>query len=113
MITESTHTAEFLLSEANGARSRETITVLSGEGELAAGTVLGIVTASGKYAAYDNAAIDGTEVAKAVLYAAVDATSADAAGVAIVRDAEVIESALTGIDANGTTDLAAVGIIVR
>ena len=36
---------------------------------LPAGQVLGIVTASGQYAPYDDAATDGTEVAVAILYA--------------------------------------------
>lgn len=41
--TEAMHAAEFLVSEASGNRSRETITVLSGQ-DLVAGQVLGKVT---------------------------------------------------------------------
>lgn len=112
-LTEATCAAgEFILSEANGDRSREEITVVSGQ-DLAAGTVVGIITASGKYSAYDNGNADGTETAAGVLYAAVDASAADTAGVVIVRDAEVDSSMLTGSDANGVTDLAALGVIVR
>lgn len=111
--TESRHVGDFLISEANGTRSREEVVVASGEGALVAGTVLGKITASGKYAAYDNAAADGTQAAAAVLYAGVDAAAADAAAVIIVRDAEVVEAYLTGIDAAGKADLAALGIIVR
>ena len=48
-----------------------------------------------------------------MLYDAVDASTADATGVAIVRDAEVKGALLTDNDADGTADLAAVGIIVR
>lgn len=112
-FTEALRTGEFIISEASGTRSREEVTVVSGEGALPAGQVLGVVTASGKYAAYDNAASDGTQTAAAVLYAAVDATDADVPAVVIARDAEVAEAHLTGIDANGITDLAAVGVIVR
>ena len=41
-LTEGQHTAEFLVSEANGCRSRESVTILSGQ-DLAAGTVCGKV----------------------------------------------------------------------
>jgi|SRR5690554_5402896 len=109
--TEATRAGEFLLSEANGTRSRASITVTGGA--YPAGQVLGIVTASGSYAAYDDTAEDGTEVAAGVLYDAVDASTADATGVAIVRDAEVKGALLTDNDAAGTADLAAAGIIVR
>jgi hypothetical protein len=40
-ITETRHAGEFIMSEANGHFSREAITILSGEGVLVAGTVLG------------------------------------------------------------------------
>jgi len=43
-LTEGQHAGEFLVSEANGRRSRETITVASGQ-DLSAGTVLGKITA--------------------------------------------------------------------
>jgi len=42
-VTETTHSAEFLLSEAPGQRSREAVTVLSGQ-TLEAGEVVGRVT---------------------------------------------------------------------
>ncbi len=79
----------FLKSEANGTLSREAIVLASGAGSLIAGTVLGKVTASGKYKAYDNDAADGTQTAAAILAYDVDATSADQAAVGIVRLAEV------------------------
>jgi len=41
VFTEGRHAGEFLLSEADGMRSRDNITVKSGAGILAAGTVLG------------------------------------------------------------------------
>jgi copper homeostasis protein CutC len=112
-FTEARRTGEHLISEANYTRSRENITIISGAGILAPGTVLGKITASGKYSAYNNANSDGTEVAAAVLYAAVDATSADVPAVAHVRDCEVAEILMTGLDADAIKDLAAIGVIVR
>lgn len=108
-LNEGVHAGEFLLSEGSGAISREAVTVASGEGVLAAGTVMGKVTASGKYVAHDPEAEDGSQTAAGVLYAPVDATAADAKGVVIARLAEVAASALTG----DTAGLAALNIIVR
>lgn len=53
------------------------ITVVSGEGVLVRGTVLGKVTASGKYRQSLAASNDGSETPKAILAVDVDATSAD------------------------------------
>lgn len=44
--TEGVHAGEFLLSEANGSRSRENIVIAGGAGRLAAGTVLAVITAA-------------------------------------------------------------------
>lgn len=112
-LTEPTRAGEFLVSEGNGRISRDVETVASGSGKLTAGTVLGRITASGKLAAYDDTATDGSETAVAVLFETVDATSADAKAVIVSRLAEVNGAELTGLDANGTADLAAVNIIVR
>lgn len=111
-LTEGRHAGEFIISEGNGWISREGVTIVTGQ-NLVAGTVLGKITASGKYAAYSNAAADGTEVAAGILFEAVDATAADKSGVMIARHAEVNGDELTGNDANGTADLKALAIIVR
>ncbi len=93
-LTETLHAGGFIVSEANGHLSREVVTVASGE-SLKAGAVLGKITASGKYSAYDNAdTTTGIGVAAAVLFDDVDATSADATGVAVVRIAEVATAGL-------------------
>ncbi len=117
--TEARRTGEFLLSEGNGTISREAVTVVSGQ-VLVAGQVVGKVTASGKYAAFDNDAADGTEVAAGVLYAGVADLAADQPGVIIARDAEVAGVHLTWDAANdaaaitaGKADLKAIGIHVR
>lgn len=112
-LTEGKYAAEFLLSEGNGSISREQIVLAAAATALVPGTVLGKITASGKYVAYSNVAVDGTEVARGILYAGRADSAADQGAVMIVRDAEVIQAELTGIDATGITDLAALGIICR
>lgn len=107
-LTEPIHAGEFLLSEGNGQISRENVTIAAGQ-NLAAGTVVGQITASGKYAAHDPEAEDGTENAAGVLYAAVNAADDDKKGVIIARLAEVAGTALTG----DTDGLGALNIIVR
>lgn len=70
--------------------SREEIVIASGAGVLAIGTVLGRITASGKYVLHDNALSNGAEAAAAVLGEAVDATSADVRTVGITWGAIVV-----------------------
>jgi len=112
MLTEGNYKAEFLLSEANGTQSRDQITVASGQ-NLTAGTVIGKITADGKYAAYADGASDGTETAAGIILADVDASAADAEGVIINGNAEVSGDLLVGNDANGTADLEALKIKIR
>lgn len=112
MLVQGKFTGEFLLSEGNGTQSREEVTFVSGAA-LPPGQVVGKVTASDKYAAYNNAASDGTEVAVGVLYAGLPTSEEDRKGVIIVRLSEVSEEMLTGLDANGKTDLTTRGVIFR
>jgi hypothetical protein len=75
---------------------------------------LAVKAGLGEYTAYDDDGTDdGRRAASAVLYAAVDATTEDVRAAAIVRDAEVTERLLSGLDANGKADLLDQGIIVR
>jgi hypothetical protein len=121
ILNEGRHPGEFLMTEANGQRSRGNITVASGAGIIAPGTVLGKITATGKFVASAVGADDGSETAVAVALYGCDATSADAAIAAIVRDAEVNGSVLTyhadrdqaAEKQSANSDLAAVGIIIR
>lgn len=62
-----------------------------------AGTVLGKVTASGKYAIHDPAAIDGTEFAAAVLYRFAGISTADQSVVVVRRHAIAVASELAWI----------------
>jgi hypothetical protein len=113
ILTSNPRLVEFVLSEASGNRSRENITVVQTGVEIKSGTVLGKITASGKYAPYNNGASDGTEVATGVLYNWLPAKTGDSDAVGFVRDCEVVRSRLTGLDANGEADLAAKDVIVR
>lgn len=115
ILTEGRHVGEFLVSEAEGTLSREEVTVTQAGAPIVSGTVLGKITASGKYVPYSNAASDGSEAAAAILYTDIPGTASGDKKkcVVIVRNAEVFGSALTGNDANGTADLKALNIIVR
>lgn len=114
IITSPTfRTAEFLLSEAAGQRSRENITVTQTGAAIKSGTVLGKVTASKKFIPYLNTATDGSEVAAGVLYNALPAATGDVNAVGMVRDCEVIRAALVGLDTTGEADLKLAGVIVR
>ena len=100
-----------------------TFTVTAGGTAHVAGDRFTITVAagSGKYVAYDNDADDGSNVAAGILYAAVDASSADAEGVAILRGPAVVNQAElvwdSGQDATaqtaGLADLKALNIIAR
>lgn len=206
--TEGIHPGEFLLSEANGSRSREVVVITAGSGLLQAGTLISQLTAAnaltptakagntgngaigsvvvtsaaasgthvltiveasanggvfevydpagqfvgegnvgqpfvgggltftlsdgstdfvvgdgftlavkaslGEWTAYDDDGTDdGRRTADGILYASVDASVVDVEATAVLRDAEVIERLLTGLDANGAADLAGLGIVIR
>lgn len=206
--TEGVYAGEFLLSEANGTRSREEVVIAAGSGILKAGTLIALITAAnaltptadggntgngtvgsvtvtsaaitgdyvltitetaanagtfevvdpmglslgegtvgqaftgggltftlsdgatdfavddaftlavlanlGEYTAYDDDGTDdGRRTASGILFASVDATVNDVRAVGVMRDAEVIERLLTGLDTNGRADLLAKGIIIR
>ncbi|MBB2841457.1 UNVERIFIED_ORG: hypothetical protein GGE64_005240 [Rhizobium etli] len=113
-------TGHYLVSEANGFRSREVGVIASGSGKLDAGAVLGQVTATKKYKPLAPAASDGTQNAAAILFEACDATSADVRRTLTARDSEVQAAVL--VWPAGTTDnqktaalaqLAALGIASR
>ena len=112
-LVEGKHTGEFLLSEGNGSISREQVVISSTAGAMVPGTVVGVITATGEYAAYSNAAVDGTQTAAGILYAAAPDLAVDLRAVVIVRDAEVVASELTGLDAPARVELRAIGIICR
>lgn len=93
-----------------------TFTLADGSTDFAVGDGfnLAVKAGLGEYTPYDDDGTDdGRRTASAILYGGVDATVDDVIAAAIVRDAEVIERLLTGLDAAGQADLAALGIVVR
>ncbi len=122
-LTEGTHAGGFLVWEAFRDYCRETVTITAGtpNPKLEPGTVLGKITASGKYAAHDPAATDGTETAVAVLWDKADASAGDAPAVALVRGPAIVnryDLVFAGTPSEAEVaaahaDLLGVGILVR
>lgn len=116
--SESKHAGCFVVSEANGHRSREAVVIAASQ-TLDVGEVLA-QAANGQYSQLDPGGSSPLNVAKAVLWDAVTTGTATGTGVAIVRDAEVRAADLTwisGISAGQVTtargELATLHIIVR
>ena len=120
-LTEGKHTGGFLIWETLRDYTRETITLASGAGKLAPGTVLGRITTGGKYTGLAPAATNGSQNAAGILWADVDATDADAPGVVILRGPAIAnrhelvwpDGATEAQITTATTTLAALGIILR
>jgi hypothetical protein len=125
IMSEKVHAEEVILSEADARRSRDVVTLKSGRA-YKVGDVLGKITTPGadwgKYALANNQtpATNGTQDAAGVLIADVDASEADAPGVALVRDCQVKGELLnyTASTSNANKaalhdDLQALGIVVR
>ena len=124
ILTKGKASAAFIVSESNGYRSRDDVTVtVPAATTYAAGTILGKITASGKYVRHAAGATDGSEDEAGVLYetlANTTVSAVDSESVSFARDAEVNGSELTyevGADAAQITAsnlaLKALGIIVR
>lgn len=73
--SEGTFTPDDLL--ISGPTTSESIVLASGAGVLTRGTVIGKITASGKYLKSLSAAVDGSQTPDLILAEDVDATSAD------------------------------------
>lgn len=112
---------DVLKYEVNPNYTRETITLLAGM-SYPVGSVLGRITASGKFKLATSGGSDGGQTAGAVLLYAVDATLADATGIIVARGPAIVSRAALAYDA--TVDdaakittkigqLAAAGIIAR
>ena len=87
-----------------------------------AGSVLGKITATGKYKLATAAGADGAQIASAVLLNPVDATAADATGVVLARGPAIVSKAALVFDVSVNTvpltatkwaELTAVGIVPR
>lgn len=120
--TQAYNVGDWLKWEQENLFSRLAITLLAGSGDLSTGTVLGKVTASGKYVQLDPDASDGSQNAAGILLLdrSVPDSSDDAEAVAVVRDAIVGDAGLTWPTGISTGDketaqaaLLALGIVTR
>lgn len=81
------------------------VTVVSGTPNVVPGRVLGRITASGKYANYNNANVDGTEVARCIALNFADTTTqAKDMLVHVALHGVLVLDQLVGLDAAGVTD---------
>jgi hypothetical protein len=116
--TEGTYTPDALVAGNHELLVGRKVTILTGQ-NLLRGTVMGKITASGKYIASLAAAVDGSEVPDLILAEAADATAADVSALAYARG-DFTTNALTigaghtaasiaeGLRAKGITLLAAI-----
>ncbi len=118
-FTEPNNLKDFLVWEEERGYSRDEVTILSGE-DLSIGEVVGEVTASGKYVAFNQDGEDGSQNAAGIVIDNYDASDGDIQGVIVARDAIIITSNLVWPSDIETTEitaalaqLAALGIIVR
>lgn len=122
--SETPRNCGFVLSEANGNRSRDNVTLEGGftdAGVLKAGTVLGKLTSGGKYVASPASGADGSQTAVAVLLYETDISDGDVDAAVLSSDAEVNGGELeyeATVDTDNeiaakATQLLAVGIKVR
>jgi hypothetical protein len=117
--SEGNYLGDWLKFEAGNLYSRDEATIVSGQ-NLTTGTVVGIITASGKATQVNPAANDGSQTAAGVLVFDVDATGGDTPGVLIARHAICSANRLVwpeGITdpqkAAGIAQLKGLGILVR
>ena len=120
-LTEGKHPGGFLVWEVLRDYTRETVTVASGAGKLAPGTVLGKITTGGKFTVLTPSATNGSQNAAGVLWGGADTTDADAPAVVLVRGPAIVnrheitwpEAATQAQITTATTALAALGIVLR
>lgn len=121
--SEPARALDFLISEANGHLSRENAVLTAAQPDLAAGTVMARVTATGNLVAYDddaNAGTPGAGIAVGILAYPAPANAATQQVMIIARQAEVQDELLVWEASNdageitaGKAELAALGIIIR
>jgi hypothetical protein len=120
-LTQPSTMGDLLKYEVNPNYTREVVTLLQGM-PYSVGSVLGQITASGKYKLATATGSDGAQTASAVLLYAIDATLADATGIVVARGPSIVSRA--GLAYDATVDdgakittklgqLASLGIIAR
>ncbi len=117
-VTESLYLSDLLVYEAEQRYSRESITVAAGQ-SLTLGTLLGRVTDSGAFTAWNPKAKDGSDRVLGVLLADCDASVKEAAAVMVTRHALLSDVGIQWGDLSAEqqrdaqTQLAARGIVIR
>ncbi|GAB4390300.1 head decoration protein [Albidovulum sp.] len=116
--------SDLLKYELNASYCREIVTLKAGT-SYALGSVLGKITASGKYRLSPAAQVvgdEGAEAATAVLIEAVDATVGDKTGLVVARGPAIVSKAALVFDASvddaaktaaKNAELSAAGIVPR
>jgi Bacteriophage lambda head decoration protein D len=102
VLTNSPTLGDLLKYELNGNYTREVVTLEAGT-EYALGSVLGRITANGKYRLSPAAEVVGDEAAEtaiAVLIEPVDATATDAVAVVVARGPAIVSKAALVFDAS-------------
>ena len=121
VLTEPPSMGDVLKYEVNPNYTREVIILQLGL-SYPAGSVLGRITASGKYTLSPATGADGSQTAVAVLLYPVNATLADAVGIVVTRGPAIVSRAALAYEATVNdaakivakiTQLATVGIIAR
>ena len=97
-LTQSPTMGDVLKYSENPNYTNEAVTLLTGT-SYKVGSVLGKITASGKYTLAADGAVDGSAVAVAVLLTATDATAADTTGVILARGPAIVSKAALVFDA--------------
>ena len=101
-LTMSPTLGDLLKYELNGSYCREAVTLKAGT-NYALGSVLGKITASGKYRLAPAAEVtgdEGAEIAAVVLIEAVDATAGDRTGLVIAHGPAIVSRAALVFDAS-------------
>ena len=99
VLTQTPTMGDVLKYELNPNFTRETVTLLAGT-NYRVGAVLGRITASGKMKLSTAAGTDGAQNAAGMLLDDVDATSADANAVVILRGPAIVSKAALVFDAS-------------
>jgi hypothetical protein len=102
VLTMAPTLGDLLKYELNANYCRETVT-LKGGANYALGSVLGKITASGKYRLSPAAQVggdEGAETAVAVLVEAVDASLGDKTGLVVARGPVIVSKAVLAFDAS-------------
>lgn len=101
-LTEGKHSGEFIAQHAMGIGFHiDEETILTGN-NFVPGKVVSSVTASGKVTEVDLSKSDGTEVVVGIMFAAVNATSADAKGRVVKRGPMLVAGSALSYPAGAT-----------